>query len=186
MGHLVAPSNAVTLERHLVDTRDVPSDGACLFHALGTELKCVFPQRPNQPASAQGWRERLVDYVLFTNDCVGGTTVQDWVSLATGMEVGDYVVHMGRPTTWGSFLEVSLIVQMWSRAPEAGGAAEEAPLTVVILQDNGAGGFQTLSFVGSSAPESKIVSIAWQGAHWVRARLKPQAVDQVTRWMMLT
>ena len=186
MGHLAAPSNAVTLERRLVQTKDVPSDGACLFHALGTELKCVFPQRPNQPASAQGWRERLVDYVLFTNDCVGGTTVQDWVSLATGMEVGDYVVHMGRPTTWGSFLEVSLIVQMWSRAPEAGGAAEEAPLTVVILQDNGAGGFQTLSFVGSSAPESKIVSIAWQGAHWVRARLKPQAVDQVTRWMMLT
>ena len=157
---LAAPSNAVTLERRLVQTKDVPSDGACLFHALGTELKYVFPQRPSQPASAQGWRERLVDYVLFTNDCVGGTTVQDWVSLATGMEVGDYVVHMGRPTTWGSFLEVSLIVQMWSRAPEAGGAAEEAPLTVVILQDNGAGGFQTLSFVASSAPESKIVSIA--------------------------
>ena len=42
MGHLAAPSNAVTLERHLVQTKDVPSDGACLFHALGTELKCVF------------------------------------------------------------------------------------------------------------------------------------------------
>ena len=54
---------------------------------------------------------------------------------------------MGRQTTWGGFLEVSLIVQMWSRAPEAGGAsspaAEVAPMTVVILQDNGAGSFQT-------------------------------------------
>ena len=102
------------------------------------------------------------------------------------MEVGDYVAHIGRPTTWGSFLEVSLIVQMWSRAPEAGGAAEEAPLTVVILQDNGAGCFQTLSFVGSSAPESKIVCIDWHGAHWVRARLRCQAANQVRRWMMLT
>ena len=62
---------------------------------------------------------------------------------------------MGRPATWGGFLEVSLIVQMWSPAPEAGGGsspvAEEAPLTVLILQDNGAGGFQTLSVFGSSA-----------------------------------
>ncbi len=105
------------------------------------------------------------------------------------MEVGDYLEHMGRPTTWCGFMEVSLIVQMWSRAHEAGGAsspaAEEAPLTVVILQDNGAGGFQTLSFVGSSAPESKIARIAWQGAYRVRARLGRQAVDQVRRWMML-
>ena len=97
---------------------------------------------------------------------------------------------MGQPAAWGGFLEVSLIVQMWSPAPEAGGGsspvAEEAPLTVLILQDSGAGGFQTLSFVGSSAPESKIVCIAWQGAHWVRARLRRQAVDQVRRWMMLT
>ncbi len=65
-----------------------------------------FPQRPSQPASAQEWRGGLVDYVFFTSDCVGGTIVQDWVGLATGMEVGDYLEHMGRPTTWGGFLEV--------------------------------------------------------------------------------
>jgi hypothetical protein len=190
MGHLSAPSNSVTLERCLVETRDVPHDGACLFHALAMELRHGFSHRPNQPASAQEWREKLVDYVGGTDDCVGGTTVQDWVSLATGMDVGDYTEHMRQPTTWGGFLEVSLIVQIWSRAPEAGGvsssAAAEAPLTVVILQDTGAGGFPLLSFVGSSAPESKIVCIAWQGAHWVRARLKRAAVDQVRRWMLRT
>ncbi len=41
-GQMAAQSNAVTLERRLVETRDVPSDGACLFHALGSELKFVF------------------------------------------------------------------------------------------------------------------------------------------------
>ena len=89
--------------------------------------------------------------------------MQDWVELASGLPFHDYVTDIVRPESWGGFLEVSLFVRIWSGAPEA---VEEAPLTIVMWQDDRLGPFKLLSFVGSSAPGSKICYVAWQGAHW--------------------
>ncbi len=180
IGRLVAGPNPVTLERDLVRTKDVPSDGACLSHALSVELYQSF--KPHRGlVSAQKGCERVKDYVLVANDCLGGTTVQDRVEFASGMPFRDYVKHIVQPDSWGGFLEVSLIVQIWLGAPEA---TTEAPLTVVMLEDDRLGPFKLLSFVGSSAPESRICYIAWQVSHWVRARLKPDGVPEVREWMM--
>ena len=107
--------------------------------------------------------------------------MQDWVKRASGLSLRDYVTNIVEPNSWGGFLEVFLIVRIWSGAPEA---AEEAPLTVVMLQDDRLGPFKLLSFVGSSAPGSKICYVAWQGAHWVRAKLHPDCVPVVREWMM--
>ena len=107
---------------------------------------------------------------------MGGTSVQDWVTLVTGASVSDYVETMSRSTTWGGFLEVALICNIAA-------AESRAELSVVILLDCGPRGFQTLSSVGSTAPDSRLACIAWQGAHWVRARLHPAGVARVREWL---
>ncbi len=174
VGRVAAPGNTVQLGRDLVQTADVPGDGACLFHSLGREIASAFRGHPLLADGAQQWRDMLAAYVLSTTDSVGGTSVQDWVTLVSGMAVADYVAHLSRPATWGGFLEIALIAQMWS-------GATGAALTVVVLLDAPAG-FQTLSFVGSALPDSKLVLVAWQGAHWVRARLRPEGAASVRRW----
>ena len=176
VGRVAQPSGALLLETREVGTKDVPTDGACLFHSLALELKHALRGHPVVERDAQGWREMVTAYVLSTRDCMGGTSVQDWVTLVTGASVSDYVETMSRPTTSGGFLEVALICNIAA-------AESRAELSVVILLDCGPRGFQTLSSVGSTAPDSRLACIAWQGAHWVRARLHPAGVARVREWL---
>ena len=101
MGHVADQANSVILETKSVQCKDVPSDGACLFHALGQEIAGAF-RGAKLASSAQAWREMLLAYVLPTTDCMGGTPVQDWVSLVSGMDVGAYVAQI-HPAAWGGF-----------------------------------------------------------------------------------
>ena len=104
MGRLVAGPNPVTLARDLVGAQRVPSDGACLFHALSEELYQAFKHRGR--FSAQQWRQKIKDYLLTTTDCIEGTTMQDWVELASGLPVHHYVTDIVRPESWGGFLKL--------------------------------------------------------------------------------
>ena len=98
--------------------------------------------------------------------------MQGWVTLVTGASVSDYAENASRSTTWGGFLEVALICNIAA-------AESRAELSVVILLDCGLRGFQTLPSVGSTAPDSRLACIVWQGARWVRARLQPAGVARV-------
>ena len=102
--------------------------------------------------------------------------MQDWVTLVTGASVSDCVENMSRSTTWGGFLEVALICNIAA-------AESRAELSVVILLDCGPRGFQTLSSVGSTAPDSRLAYLVWQGAHWVRVRLQSAGVARVREWL---
>ena len=181
--HAWQPLGAVArgrmLERGSCQCRDVPADGNCLFTAIGRELAHKFPQHPGLPANSQNgqvWQQFLLDYIAGTAD---GTSVRDWVTLLTGKTIPEYIrtlAHADDSSTWGGFMEASLIVNSWTRRTGA-------QLACVLLRKCPDGDAQFFAWVGSR--EAGItIGAAWNGFHWVQARMTNAAWVQARAWAL--
>ena len=171
----VQGSNGITLATNAVVTRDVPSDGNCLFHALQRELRPdAKTGRPGllQPgmdggADGQALRDWLMRYLQALPDEVEGQPLQTLL----GMSLAEYVREMRLPSgraSWGGFLEVCFI----SRA---------LGVSVLMLTMR-ATGFHATAWTNQGLQDlRRTLCVAWCGAHWQRARLSQEAWGKLLR-----
>ena len=167
------------LLRRGVAIRDVPSDGDCIFHAIGYKIQWLYklgpdggPPRPGHPGSA--WRAYCVNYTVTTTDTLEGMTIPAWVEACTGLTLARYVTLMSHARdrdSWGGFLEAALIATAWGRG-----------LVIVSLRAC-AEGYQVLAHAGSAPADTRYIAyICWTGGHWVRTRSTPEAATSVQHW----
>ena len=161
--------------------RDVPADGDCLFHSLGKEIACKFPHHaalPAEPLQGSSWRAFLMEFVVESSDVVmDDLTVAEWLAIVCGQTVEEYVSAMhvvrGRET-WGGMIDASFLASAWSRRIGQDVAA-------ILLAKTADGAMQALAWLGPRTAAETICA-AWQGAHWVRGRLRPAATEVVRAW----
>jgi hypothetical protein len=171
--------------RRGVATRDVPADGNCLFHAFGAEVHNAYKDSLLPPgisadqaqAPGQAWREYFLDYIRTTTDVVDGLSIRDWIEASEGKSLEDYCQLMAvarGPETWGGFLDVAVLCHAWGRG-----------LRCIMLQSLEGGGYQALACAGSrsSDPAVRCIYIAWNGSHWVRARVKQDVAATLSAWI---
>ena len=169
------------LAKHLVATRDVPHDGDCLFHAWGGEVQKLFPDErmPENVKidmhSGSAWRQFMLKWLQANHGQVlEGVPLAAWL----GEEVGAYCTRMRRAKgrdTWGGMLETVLLGLAWGRRVQC------------VLLASRADGWQAMSISGSqigSVAEGPgvVIAIAWDGVHWVRARLTKAALLARAIW----
>ena len=161
--------------------RDVPADGDCLFHSLGKEIAGKFPHHaalPAEPLQGSSWRAFLMEFAVESSDVVmDDLTVAEWLAIVCGQTVEEYVSAMhvvrGRET-WGGMIDASFLASAWSRRIGQDVAA-------ILLAENADGAMQALAWLGPRTAAETICA-AWQGNHWVRARLRPAATEVVRAW----
>jgi hypothetical protein len=181
----VVGQSGVVLPERLVQVRDVPADGDCLFHSLGREISHYFAgneRLPPNPGSGKSWRDFLMNYVRTTSDAIDGTSIQDWIALVTRMDIDEYIHSMrlaGNRDTWGGFMEASLLWKAWSA--HSGSQGHVVMLECVEAAD-GSKSYRVLAWAGSDDPKSFRICIAWLGNHWVRARLTAEARRLIEEW----
>ncbi len=177
----VVGQDGLVLPLNKVQTKQVPGDGNCLFHAIGRELTSALPAHialPRSPNDGQSWRQFLLDYVVSTSDCLSGRPVQEWVTVTTSMDLETYVATMsavhGRES-WGGFLEVSLLLHAWKQhvAPVGLGA---------LLFERVDDGYKAMTWIGDQSEGSKTIFAVWTGSHWDRARVRPAGFAPLRAW----
>ncbi len=177
----VVGQDTLVLPENRVQAKQVPGDGNCLFHAIGRELTAAFPAHaafPRRPNDGQSWRDFLMDYVVSTSDVVSGMPVQEWVAVATNLDLETYVATMSAPLSresWGGFLEVSLLLHAWKQhvAPVELGA---------VLLERVDGGYKVLTWIGDRNEGSTTIFAVWTGDHWDRARVRAAAFPPLRAW----
>ena len=78
--------------------------------------------------------------------------------------------------TWGGMIEASFLARAWSQRI----GNEVAVILLAVMED---GARQAMAWLGPRTA-AEVVCCAWQGAHWVRARLRPAATEQVRAWAL--
>ena len=162
--------SGIAIPRNMMAMKDVPGDGNCLFHAIGREIANKFTKHVKLPGpdamDGGSWRVWLLHYIQTTSDEIDGSSIAEWVAVATGQTVQQYVQRMasaGGSETWGGFLEAALIVHAWSRAIGT-------PIGCVFLSEENQGA-KLMSWIGSYTAAHQIACV-WSGDHWQRFRLK--------------
>ena len=173
----IVSRSGVVIPSNLFGCKDVPSDGDCLFHAVGREIAQRFRGHallPGPDAQAgSSWRIWLLQYVRTTGDEIDGSSVAEWVAVVTGKTVEQYTEIMGVAggrETWGGFLEVALMMHAWGRT-----IGQFVGCVLFGLEDRSA---RLLSWAGSRTAEDQI-AIIWSGNHWLRLRMMPEGWKRV-------
>ena len=103
----------VRLDKAMVQTRDVPSDGNCLFHALQRELlpmAGVLRPGMSRGNDGQALREWMLEYVRTSSDTVAGRPLQEWLEVAPEQYFREMrAAAAGDRRTWGGFLEARFV-----------------------------------------------------------------------------
>ena len=177
-GLVLPPKSAVT--------KDVPSDGNCLFHAFGVEATQWFSDRGlPSPARPQGqpWRDFLLSSIRASPDSpLDGSTVRNWLASSDHPDLEAYLRLMSDPDlprgAWGGFLEISFMCH-FSHRDLACYVLEHCPQAA----DNET--FTAVAVVGKRPGQAdRFICIAWLGNHWVRARAHPHGARALKQWSM--
>lgn len=165
------------LPPELVQCKDVPGDGNCLFHSIGLEIRQAFPGvglPPNTEGSAPGagWRAYMLQFAARNPQFpIGDFSVEEIIRACQGCSVAEYCHAMTSAASWGGFLEASILCHAFGRN-----------LAIVLLEATAEGHWHVLAWVGPSGADAKLIYAAWLGNHWQRARLQPGGARLVRRW----
>ena len=160
-----------------VQTRDVPGDGDCMFHAFGLEVHARFPELLSHGgaevrAPGRYWREYLVAFVTNPGSILDNQPVTEWVQTVADKSVADYTAYIrSQVRPWGGFFELCLLCAAWGRGLSCG-----------VLQQT-ATGYRILGVCGATpSNRSHFVFLLWTGAHYMRARVVKQARQTIQEW----
>jgi hypothetical protein len=152
-----------------VDMIEVPSDGACLFHAIGygigqhyagTQLGTNKVPIPFGADAGSFWRKFLVWFVKTAGRhgvSIQGYPMKDWIHASTRKTIDEYCKHMGESTTWGGMLEAALLAFGFKRG-----------LAIAILsKPSSEEEAAVLTVVGTSVHETiATIAVVWDGSHY--------------------
>ena len=154
--------NGVRLDKAMVQTRDVPSDGNCLFHALQRELLLmagVLRPGMSRGEDGQALREWMLEYVRTSSDTVAGRPLQEWLEVAPEQYFREMrAAAAGDRRTWGGFLEGMFV-------------SRGLGVSIVLLTARPDGYHVSAWTEPSERVRARVACAAWTGTHWVRARL---------------
>jgi len=160
-----------------VNTRDVPGDGDCMFHAWGLELRARFPDLLSHggaevAAPGRYWREYLVAFVTNPDSLLDNLLVSEWVRIVTRKSVAEYVAYIRSQTRpWGGFFELCVLCVAWGHGLSCG------------VLERVAGGYRVLGVCGATpSSRSHSVFLLWTGGHYMRARVQEQARKTIQEW----
>ena len=160
-----------------VNTRDVPGDGDCMFHAWGLELRARFPELLGSggaevAAPGRYWREYLVAFVANPDSILDDRPVREWVRAVARKSVDEYAAYIraqNRP--WGGFFELCLLCAAWGHGLSCG------------VLERTAVGYRVLGVCGAApSRRSHSVFLLWTGGHYMRARVRQQARKTISEW----
>ena len=163
-----------------VQTKDVPGDGNCLFHAMGLEIRHVLPTA-RLPAEAgddrpgAAWRAAMLRHVEHSQArSMDGHTPTEWLR-QLGQSLDGYLRRMRVPLSrrsWGGQVEAAFVADM---------LRDHALRVTILTQDPATSAFVPFAAVGSAQPAASIY-VVWTGQHYLRARLIRQAQAAVSAW----
>lgn len=87
----------------------MPSDGACLFHALAYQLCST-----GYCQHGFSLRECVTDFVLRMQDFeVAGVSLRSWVECGLGIKVSTYIELLATGAIWGGAIEMAIVAHLF-------------------------------------------------------------------------
>ncbi len=159
-------------------TKDVASDGDCLFHALAYELRDLpfaVLRTVGLPLDVTGpqLREWMRRYIQTSRELLQGLPLRAW--LEQPLEASTTMLRDPRRSSvsWGGVIEVTFIMHALRRQNVSCLFLATDPVSESV--------FRVMHWVtvGERDP-TRVLTICWTGAHYKRARMWPRDLQDLS------
>lgn len=171
----LSAASVVQVSRDQMRIEDVPRDGDCLFHCIGSEIRRMHGLNFSRPGQTAGARLRALYLRYLRNHrdvVIDGTSLAEWVQTSEAMTVEQYIEAMS--VQWGGFLEIVVLRHIFAEK-------EKYRCCFALLSATSAGDAVICSVVGGLDLSARS-AIIWTGTHWMIAQLTDNGWDSVRRW----